>query len=113
MTNNFYDNTPTYQLPHMELTVEGEIANPGNVDFQVLKKHSVIVKETLLDTAGSDKFVGAYRYDGYSLFDILEKRILKKANAEEFNPIIDMYIEIENNKGEKVVFSWGEILLPE
>jgi len=112
MTNNFYDNTPTYQLPLMELTVEGEIANPGKVDFQVLKKHSVIVKETLLDTAGSDKFVGAYRYDGYSLFDILEKRILKKANAEEFNPIIDMYIEIENNKGEKVVFSWGEIFYP-
>jgi len=112
MTNNFYDNTPTYLLPLMELTVEGEIANPGKVDFQTLKKHSVIVKETLLDTSGSDKFVGAYRYDGYSLFDILEKRVLKKANSEEFDPIIDMYVEIENNTGEKVVFSWGEIFYP-
>jgi hypothetical protein len=112
MTNNFYDNTVTYPLIVKELTVEGEITNPGKVDFSSLKKHSVIVKETLLDSAGSDKFVGAYRYDGYSLFDILEKRILKKANAEEFSPIIDMYVEVENEKGEKVVFSWGEIYYP-
>jgi hypothetical protein len=112
MTNNFYDNTETYKLPVKELTVEGEISNPGNVDFSLLKKHSIIVKETLLDSAGKDKFVGAYRYDGYSLFDILEKRILQKVNAEEFNPIIDMYVEIENEKGEKVVFSWGEIYYP-
>lgn len=112
MTNNFYDNTATYQLPVNELTVEGEIANPGKVDFKVMNRHSVIVKETLLDSAGNDKFVGAYRYDGYSLFEILEKRILKKTNAEEFNPIIDLYVEIENNRGEKVVFSWGEIFYP-
>jgi hypothetical protein len=112
MTNNFYDNTETYKLPVKELTVVGEISNPGKVDFSKLPKHSVIVKETLLDSAGKDKFVGAYRYDGYSLFDILEKSILQKANAEEFNPIIDMYVEIENEKGEKVVFSWGEIYYP-
>jgi hypothetical protein len=112
MTNNFYDNTETFQIPVRELTVEGEIANPGKVDFSKLPKHSVIVKETLLDTAGKDEFVGAYRYDGYSLFDILEKRILNKANAEEFSQIIDMYIEIENDRGEKVVFSWGEIYYP-
>jgi hypothetical protein len=112
MTNNFYDNTETYKLPVKELTVVGEISNPGKVDFSKLHKHSVIVKETLLDSAGKDKFVGAYRYDGYSLFDILEKSILQKANADEFNPIIDMYVEIENEKGEKVVFSWGEIYYP-
>jgi hypothetical protein len=112
MTNNFYDNTETFQLPLKELTVEGEIANPGKVDFSVLQKHSVIVKETLLDSAGKDRFVGAYRYDGYSLFDILDNRILQKANSEEFKPIIDMYVEVENGKGEKVVFSWGEIFYP-
>ncbi len=112
MTNNFYDNTETYQLPLKELTVEGEITNPGKVDFSVLQKHSVIVKETLLDSAGKDRFIGAYRYNGYSLFDILDKRILQKANSEEFKPIIDTYVEIENGKGEKVVFSWGEIYYP-
>jgi hypothetical protein len=112
MINNFYNNTETIHLPVRELIVEGEIANPGRVDFSDLPKHSVIIKETLLDPDGKDKFVGAYRYDGYSLFDILEKRILRKANAEEFNQIIDMYVEIENERGEKVVFSWGEIYYP-
>ncbi|MCJ7447101.1 MAG: hypothetical protein MUO72_05395 [Bacteroidales bacterium] len=112
MTNNFYDNSETYSLIVKELTVEGEIANPGKVDFTQLSKHSVIVKETLLDSVGGDRFTGAFRYDGYSLFDILEKRIIRKTNAEEFSPIIDLYIEIENDKGDKVVFSWGEIYYP-
>ncbi len=112
MTNNFYDNEPTYPLPVKELYIDGEIANPGKVDFTNLPMHSVIVKETLLDSTGSDRFVGAYRYDGYSLFDILDKRILKKSNISEFKPIIDLYVEIENEKGEKVVLSWGEIYYP-
>lgn len=112
MTNNFYDNTETFALPVNEILVEGEIANPGKVDFSDLPIHSVIVKETLLSDDGTDSFVGAYRYDGYSLFDILNNRILKKANSEEFNPIIDLYVEVENEKGDKVVFSWGEIFYP-
>ena len=112
MTNNFYDNVETYPLPVRELVIDGEIANPGKVDLTILPVHTVVVKETLLDSAGGDRFVGAYRYDGYSLFDILDKRILKKANISEFKPIIDLYVEIENNKGEKVVFSWGEIYYP-
>ena len=112
MTNNFYDNVEVYPLPVKDLYIDGEIANPGKVDFSSLPVHSVIVKEALLDSAGSDRFVGAYRYDGYSLFDILDKKILKKANENEFRPIIDLYVEIENDKGEKVVFSWGEIYYP-
>lgn len=112
MTNNFYDNTPTYSLPLKDITVEGEIENPGKADLSALTLHSVIVKETLLDSIGNDKFTGAFRYDGYSLFDILDKRIIKKANSQEFNSIIDLYVEIENDKGEKVLFSWGEIFYP-
>jgi hypothetical protein len=112
MTNNFYDNTPTLQLPLKQLTVEGEIENPGPVDLSGMPVRSVIVKETLLDSAGNDKFTGAFRYDGYSLFDILNNRKIKKANAAEFNSIIDLYVEVENDKGEKVLFSWGEIFYP-
>jgi hypothetical protein len=112
VTNNFNDNTETYPLPVKEITVEGEISNPGKVDFSGLPVHSVIVKETLLDSTGGDRFSGAFRYDGYSLFDILEKRIIRKANTEEFSPIIDLYIEIENDEGDKVVFNWGEIYYP-
>jgi len=112
MTNNFYDNTETFSLPVKNLIIEGEIANPGEVDFSKLTKHSVIVKETRLDSVGGDKFTGAFRHDGYSLFDILENIIIKKTNAEEFNSVIDLYIEVENEAGEKVVFSWGEIFYP-
>jgi hypothetical protein len=112
MTNNFYDNTETLTLTAKELIIEGEIENPGKVDFSDLPLHTVIVKETLLDSAGGDRFVGAFRYDGYSLFDILDKRVLKKSNAKEFNPVIDLYVEIENERGEKVVFSWGELYYP-
>jgi hypothetical protein len=112
MTNNFYDNVESYPLPVNDLFIDGEVSNPGKVDFSGLKLHSVIVKETLLDSAGGDRFVGAYRYNGYSLFDILDRSILKKANEKEFKPIIDLYVEVENAKGEKVVFSWGEIYYP-
>jgi hypothetical protein len=112
MTNNFYDNTPTYMLPLTGITVEGDIDNPGNVDLSALPIHSVIVKETLLDSSENDRFTGAFRYDGYSLFDILDKKIIKKANASEFSSIIDLYVEIENKKGEKALFSWGEIFYP-
>ena len=112
MTNNFYDNTETCSLTVKELTIDGEIANPGKADFTGLQKRSVIVKETLLDSIGNNRFTGAFRYDGYSLFDILEKRVIKKTNAEEYNSIIDLYVEVENDEGGKVVISWGEIYYP-
>ncbi|MEI7528321.1 MAG: hypothetical protein WCK76_05200 [Elusimicrobiota bacterium] len=111
-TNDFYDNTETKALGLPELETAGEIANPGPVDFSTLSKHSVIVKETLLDAEGKDKFTGAYRYDGYSLFDILNLSVLNKKNKGEFPPIIDLYVEVENKNGEKVVFSWGELYYP-
>jgi hypothetical protein len=112
ITNNFYDNTETVKLPLAKIVVDGEISNPGEIDLSGLPVRSVIVKETLLDSAGGNNFVGAYRYDGYSLFDILNKVVPAKKNAGEFNPIIDLFVEITNNKGEKVVFSWGEIYYP-
>ena len=110
--NNFYDNEDTYTLPLNQVFISGEIENPGQLDFSKLTKRSVIVKEALLKNDTGNQFVGAYRYDGYSLFDILCDRVLKKKNAAEFRPIIDLFVEIENAKGEKVVLSWGEIFYP-
>jgi len=103
-TNDFYDNTETHSLKMVGLYIGGEVGNPGRIDLSTLPVRSVFVKETLLDSAGSDRFVGAYRYDGYSLFDILNKTVLRKANTKEFNPIIDLFVEIEND--------WGEIYYP-
>jgi hypothetical protein len=110
--NNFYDNEETYNLPLQDLVIDGEVENPGKVDFSKLVKRTIIVKEALLQGDTSNKFVGAYRYDGYSLFDILCDRVLKKKNTADFRPIIDVYVEIENNRGEKVMMSWGEIYYP-
>ena len=110
-TNDFYDDAETIKLKTSVVEILGEIANPGKVNLETLTLRSVIAKETLLQD-GKDKFVGAYRYDGYSLYDILNSVILKKKNEAEFPPIIDLYIEVENDKGEKVVFSWGELYYP-
>ncbi|MHC1704267.1 MAG: hypothetical protein AB9846_10200 [Tenuifilaceae bacterium] len=112
LTNNFYDNEPINQLPMVSLSLDGEITNPGQVDFSKLPIRSVIVKETILNPDGSNSFVGAYRYDGYSLFDILNYVKLQKKNEIEFPPIIDLFVEVSNEKGEKVVFSWGELYYP-
>ncbi len=111
LTNDFYDNEPVYDLPAGELVVNGEVKNPGKVDLASLPLHSVIVKETLL-SGDSNRFVGAYRYDGYSLYDILNRFIPDKVNKEDFAPIIDLYVEITGKTGEKAVFSWGEIYYP-
>lgn len=111
-TNNFYDNVETYNLPVGTVTVDGEIANPGAADLSTLPLRSVIVKEALPAADGGNRFTGAFRYDGYSLLDILNERVLRKANAGEFEPIIDLYVEVENSSGEKVVFSWGELYYP-
>jgi hypothetical protein len=112
LTNNFYDNVETFSLPLTDLYIGGEISNPGIVDLNELTKRSVIIKEALLDEAGGNKFTGAFRYDGYSILDILDKVRIRKSNAEEFQPVIDLYVEVENASGEKVVFSWGEIYYP-
>ncbi len=111
LTNNFYDNAETHVLKVVNLMVEGEIANPGKISFDGLPMRSVIIKETLLSETG-DQFVGAYRYDGYSLLDILNNYTIEKKNHEEFPPIIDLYVQVENEKGEKVNISWGEIYYP-
>lgn len=111
-TQDFFDNAATYSLEMEALVLEGEIENPGPVDFKALSKRSVIVKEALLQPDGSNRFVGAYRYDGYSLYDILNTVKLKKKNAKAFPPIIDLYIEIETKTGEKIIVSWGELYYP-
>ena len=111
-TNDFYDDAPTSPLKSSgKILITGEVEKDMVVDLAALPLRNVIVKET---TLGSDKpgFTGAYKYDGYSLYDILDGVVLKKKNASEFPPIIDLYVEVSNEAGEKVVLSWGEIYYP-
>ncbi|MDD3741425.1 MAG: hypothetical protein PHH30_09300 [Bacteroidales bacterium] len=107
-TNCFFDNSEIFELETADIYIGGEVKSPGKLDLSKLSLHEVIVKETILED-GEDKFIGAFRYIGYSLADILNLFELDKANAEAFPPLVDLYVEIENNAGEKVVVSWGEI----
>jgi hypothetical protein len=108
-TNSFFDNDETIELKVLEITVSGEVLNPGTVNFSELPLRSVIVKEAIPGANNEPSFVGAYRYDGYSLVDILNVFPVRKINAEEFPPLVDVYVLIENDKGQKVVLSWGEL----
>lgn len=109
--NDFYDNTPSVQLKGPAIEIGGEISNPGPVDFSKLPLRSVIVREAIFQDS-RQVFVGSYRYQGYSLFDILKERYVEKANKKEFGSVIDLMVVVENSRGEKVVFSWGEIYYP-
>jgi hypothetical protein len=110
-TNDFYDDAPQADLVMSALTLEGEIGNPGPVDFSALPLRQIVVKETLFD-GKNGTFVGSYQYEGYSLYDILDRVVLKKKNEAEFAPIIDLFVVIENAAGEKAVISWGELYYP-
>ncbi len=109
--NSFFHRTEETKLKAGELWVEGEVRKPGKVNLRKYYKREVFYKQGTPNDSGRVDFVGAYRYRGYSLFDLLNPFILEKKNAEEFKPATDVYIVIENDKGEKVVFSWLEIFL--
>ena len=110
-TNDFYDNQPSISLATNDIYIDGEVDNPGKVDFSSLQVHSVITKETLYNSEGVPKFVGSYAYEGYSLYDILNKVKIKRTGGE-FKSVVDLYVVIKNKSGDSVVFSWGEIYYP-
>jgi hypothetical protein len=109
--NDFYSKTPLRELGALTLEVAGEVEQAGPVDLAVLPKHELLVRSTDLAKTGPD-FIGAYRCSGYSLFDILKDRLLKKKTAAEFNLPLDLYVIVENAAGERVVLGWGEIFYP-
>lgn len=111
-TNSFFDNDSLHPLIFTEISINGEILNPMKLRLANLPLHSVLVKETRLSKSGKIEFVGAYKYVGYSLSEILDAAVLQKKNAEAFPPLTDIFVEIENQKGEKVVLSWGELYYP-
>jgi len=108
LTNNFFDNVEINDLPVSEIRIDGEVENPGLIKVNELPMRSVIVKETRIDN-DKNSFVGAYKYEGYSLKDILNRSKIKKRNLDEFNPVIDLFVIVSNSYGEKAVFSWGEL----
>lgn len=107
--NSLFHQTGEIKLLVGELTIEGEVKNPGKVNLDDFYKREVMIKEALYGPQVGIDFIGAYRYRGYSLFDLLHPNNHQKKNKEEFPPAIDLYVIIENADGETVVLSWSEI----
>ncbi len=90
------------------IQVEGEVANPGLVNVALLPLRECVAKEVVLKD-GKPEFKGAFHYVGYSLFDILGDTHIRKRADNSFSPFVDLCVVVENAKGEKAAFSWGEV----
>ncbi|HBE88445.1 MAG TPA: hypothetical protein DDW67_04810 [Elusimicrobia bacterium] len=106
-SNSFYETGPEARYEAGVVAVEGEVENPGPVDLAGLPLRQAAVREVAWED-GKAVFKGAHFYSGYSLYDILKGRPVKKAR-EYFRPETDLFVTVENAAGEKAVFSWGEI----
>ena len=107
-TNSLFDDSEIKTYNPQNILVQGEVQIPATVDLSRLPLRSVPIKELALEN-GKRVFKGAYFVSGYSLYDILNSVKIKKAPENTFKPAVDMYAIVENGKGEKSVFSWGEI----
>ena len=112
-SNDFFDNSPIHKLKTNKVFVEGETVSNGEVNFENLELRKITIKETTVNEEGKPEFIGAYSYYGYSLFDILNSRLVEKKNLKEFPPAVDLYVTVENDEGEKVALSWGELYYPD
>ncbi|MEZ5012152.1 MAG: hypothetical protein R2744_11470, partial [Bacteroidales bacterium] len=101
-----YDNQPETMLEGAIFTVQGEILNPGVPSIDGLHLREVVVKELLpSENNGEPVFMGAFRYTGYSLPDLLRDFVIDKVNREEFGLNHDLYLLVENERGESATFS--------
>ncbi|KAF0152247.1 MAG: Molybdopterin oxidoreductase/precorrin-4 methylase [Ignavibacteria bacterium] len=107
-TPSFFDDSELKEYSIQNILVEGEVENPSSVDLQLLYLNSFPTKIVVYGK-DKNKFTGSYFVSGYSLFDIINQKKIKKANEAEFKPAVDLYVVVESDKGEKVVFSWGEL----
>jgi hypothetical protein len=107
-TNSLFDDSQVKTYTPQNILVQGEVQSPIKVELSRLPIRSVPVKELAFEN-GKQVFRGAYFVNGYSLYDVLDNAKVKKAPANSFKPAVDMYAVVENDKGEKSVFSWGEI----
>jgi hypothetical protein len=107
-TNSLFDDSAIKTYAPKSILVQGEVQAPTTVDLGQLPLRSVAIKELGLEN-GKQVFKGAYFVSGYSLYDILANVKIKKAAENTFKPSVDLYVIVENDKGEKSVFSWGEI----
>jgi len=107
-TNSLFDDYEMKTYPPASVMVQGEVENPGPVDLTSLPLRSAAIKELGLEN-GKQVFKGSFFVSGYALCDVLNGKRPKKVAENTFVPLVDMYVIVENDRGEKAVFSWGEI----
>ncbi len=108
-TASFFDDSELKEFPMTSILLQGEIEDPSKVNLSALPLYGVPVKEVVTDAEGKKIFHGAYFYSGYSLYDILNMKSIRKTHEQEFKPAVDLYVIVENDEGKKAVLSWGEI----
>lgn len=106
--NSLFHQTDAHKLQIGNFEVLGEVVKPGKIDLDDYYIRDVVIKESKM-IENQIQFTGAYRYIGYSLFDLLHPFNQNKKNMEAFRPAVDLYLVIKNDKNESVVFSWSEI----
>jgi hypothetical protein len=107
-TNSLFDDSEIKALAPKNILIQGEVQDPGPVDLSSLPIRSAAVKEMGIEN-GQRVFKGAFFVNGYSLYDILNSKNFRKAPENTFSSPVDLYAVVENEKGEKAAFSWGEI----
>jgi len=95
-------------MPGLKLAIGGEVDNPTSINPAKLPIHAVLVKE-MRDNPKNNGFIGAYRYTGHSLLDILKGIKVKKRKGNTFKPPTGLFVTVANAKGDKATISWGEI----
>ncbi len=106
--NSLFENAEPKSYAVKSVLVQGEVQNPGYVGLDSLPLRSSAIKELGMEN-GKQVFKGAFFVTGYSLYDILDSKKFKKDPENKFSPPVDLYVIVENEKGEKATFSWGEI----
>ena len=108
--NNYFNTESPSDLKTVnEILITGETDGDQKILLEKLPWHSVTVREVIMES-DSAKFLGAFRYDGVALCDILSSVKIDKLSKEDFYPPVDLYVEVWNDAGEFAVFSWGEII---
>ncbi len=106
--NSLFDSSEARNFDIKSVLIQGEVQDPGPVELSPLPLRSAAIKEVGIEK-GERVFKGAFFVTGYSLYDILNSKKFKKSPENAFSPPVDLYAVVENDKGEKAVFSWGEI----
>ncbi len=110
-SNNYFNREAytTLQGPK-KLVIDGEVEQTTEIKLSKFPLRTVTVKEAMYCKEGdSIAFLGAFRYEGYALCDILSTVKVDKESKEDLWPPIDLYIEVRNDAGDTAVFSWGEL----